>query len=107
MKLSLGQAAKHAGVSKSTLQRMLKAGAVSGTQREDSVWEIDRAEVARIARDKDRPRSGKRVAPIPEGSKQDETLWERLLLAERARADAAERRCDALLRLLQTVVQGG
>lgn len=61
MKLSLGQAAKHAGVSKSTLQRMLKAGAVSGTQRADSVWEIDQAEVARIARDKDRPRSGKRV----------------------------------------------
>lgn len=61
MKLSLGQAAKVAGVSKSTLQRMLKNGQVSGTQREDSVWEIDQSEVARIARDKDRPRSGKRV----------------------------------------------
>ena len=43
---------------------MLKAGAVSGTQSEDSVWEIDQSEVARIARDKDRPRSGKRVEAV-------------------------------------------
>ena len=65
MKLSLGQAAKIAGVSKSTLQRMLRDGRVSGTQREDGVWEIDESEVARIARDKDRPRSGKRVEAPP------------------------------------------
>ena len=71
MKLSLGQAAKVAGVSKSTLQRMLKAGTVSGTQRADSVWEIDQAEVARIAGDKDRPRSGKRVPDVVEAPPQD------------------------------------
>jgi uncharacterized protein (DUF885 family) len=65
VKLSLGQAAKVAGVGKTTLARMLADGRVTGTKRPDGVYEIDKAEVARIARDKDVPRSGKRVEATP------------------------------------------
>lgn len=109
MKLSLGQAAKHAGVSKSTLQRMLKAGTVSGTQRADSVWEIDQAEVARIARDKDRPRSGKRVPDVVEAPPQDavdlavlkvqlQDVRDRLAEAVRREQAAEVRAAEALAR---------
>lgn len=109
MKLSLGQAAKHAGVSKSTLQRMLKAGTVSGTQRADSVWEIDQAEVARIARDKDRPRSGKRVPDVVEAPQQDavdlavlkvqlQDVRDRLAEAVRREQAAEVRAAEALAR---------
>ena len=109
MKLSLGQAAKLAGVSKSTLQRMLKAGTASGTQREDSVWEIDQSEVARIARDKDRPRSGKRVPDVVEAPPQDavdlavlkvqlQDVRDRLAEAVRREQAAEARAAEALAR---------
>jgi len=64
MKLSLGQAARAAGMSKSTLQRMLASGRVSGVQRPDSVWEIDRSEVQRLIDSRDAPQRGRRVAPV-------------------------------------------
>lgn len=108
VKLSLGQAAKVAGVSKSTLQRMLKNGQVSGTQREDSVWEIDQSEVARIARDKDRPRSGKRVeasaTPDPAAvdlavlKSQLQDVRDRLAEAVRREQAAEARAAEALAR---------
>ena len=63
MKLSLGQAAKVAGMSKSTLQRMLADGRVSGTQRADSIWEIDQAEIQRVIDSRDAPQRGRRVVP--------------------------------------------
>lgn len=65
MKLSLGQAARTAGMSKSTLQRMLQRGHIAGTQRPDSVWEIDMSEVQRLIDSRDAPQRGKRVpAPV-------------------------------------------
>jgi hypothetical protein len=70
----LGQAAKAAKMSKSTLQRMLLDGRATGHQREDGVWEIDSSEVARIASDKDRPQRGRKVsapAPVPPFPQQD------------------------------------
>lgn len=66
MKLSLGQAARAAGMSKSTLQRMLQDGRMSGHQREDGVYEIDRAELQRVIDAKDTPQRGRRVVvPAP------------------------------------------
>lgn len=107
MKLSLGQAAKQAGVAKATLQRMLKDGRASGVQRPDGVYEIDLAEVERIAKDKDRPRSGKRLhTGVAELRHIDTDLWARLVEAERNRAVAAEKRCEDLIRLLDQAIQG-
>ena len=119
-KLSLGQAAKAAKFSKSTLQRMLQDGRVSGHQREDSVWEIDASEVARIAMSKDRPQRGRRVpAEEPAPAPQAEAIEAAVLKAELqgvrdrladaiARAEAAEAReaaerdrVDRLTRLIE------
>ena len=63
-KLSLGQAARAAGMSKSTLQRMLASGRMSGTQRADSVWEIDMSEVQRVLDARDAPQRGRKAAPV-------------------------------------------
>jgi predicted DNA-binding protein (UPF0251 family) len=64
MKLSLGQAARAAGMSKSTLQRMLASGRLSGVQRPDKIWEIDQAELQRLIDSRDAPQRGRRVAPV-------------------------------------------
>ncbi len=61
MKMSLGQAARTAGMAKSTLQRMLKSGRLAGTQREDGVWEIDQAELQRVIDAKGAPQRGRKV----------------------------------------------
>lgn len=65
MKLSLGEAARAAGMSKSTLQRMLASGRMSGVQRPDGVWEIDPAELQRVIDSRDAPQRGRRRrAPV-------------------------------------------
>lgn len=64
MKLSLGQAARTAGMAKSTLQRMLKDGRIAGTQREDGIWEIDKAELQRVIDAKDAPQRGRKVTAV-------------------------------------------
>lgn len=46
--LSLGQAARLAQTSKTTLTRAIKAGRLSATRREDGSYEIDPAELARV-----------------------------------------------------------
>lgn len=46
--LSLGQAARLAKTSKSTLTRAIRAGRLSATRRDDGGYQIDPAELARI-----------------------------------------------------------
>jgi septal ring factor EnvC (AmiA/AmiB activator) len=119
-KVSLGQAARIAGMSKSTLQRMLASGRVSGHQREDSVWEIDMSEVQRLMDSRDKPQRGRKAkasAPVEdvrpeaieiaelranlEGARQ--RLDDMIARAEAAEArEAAEReRVDRLTRLIE------
>jgi hypothetical protein len=46
--LSLGQAARLAQTSKTTLTRAIKAGRLSATRRDDGSYAIDRAELGRV-----------------------------------------------------------
>ena len=46
--LTLGQAARLAGVGKTTLTRAIKAGRLSATRRDDGSYEIDPAELSRV-----------------------------------------------------------
>jgi len=46
--ISLGQAAKLAGVGKTTLSRAIKAGKLSANRRDDGSYEIDPAELGRV-----------------------------------------------------------
>jgi hypothetical protein len=46
--LTLGQAARLAGVGKTTLTRAIKAGRLSATRREDGGYSIDPSELARV-----------------------------------------------------------
>jgi excisionase family DNA binding protein len=45
--LTLGQAAKHCGVSKGTISKAISSGKLSATRHEDGSWAIDGAELAR------------------------------------------------------------
>ena len=81
MKLSLGQAARTAGMAKSTLQRMLKDGRLAGTQRKDGIWEIDKAELQRVIDAKDAPQRGRKVTAV-EGKSAPEARPEAIELAE-------------------------
>jgi hypothetical protein len=47
MELSLGQAAKAAGVGKTTLARAIQSGKMSATRREDGSYAVDPAELTR------------------------------------------------------------
>lgn len=105
--LSLGRAAQSGHVSKRTLLRWLEKGDVQGKKSAGGVWQIPTDQLDVIARLRREARPGKRVTPPAEAQKQDGALWERLILSERARADAAEQRCDALVRLLTALVQRG
>jgi excisionase family DNA binding protein len=49
MKLTMGQAAKHLGCSKSTLSRAVKDGRISAEKREDGSYAIDASELQRYA----------------------------------------------------------
>ncbi len=46
--LTLGQAARLAGVGKTTLTRAIKAGRLSATRREDGGYQIDSSELSRV-----------------------------------------------------------
>ena len=111
-KLSLGQAAKLAGTSKTTLSRMLARGEISGTQRADSVWEIDASEIARVVDLKKTPGRGRKVEakagawvdPAPDAVDlavlrvQLEAARERLAEAVEREQRAEERAAEALRR---------
>jgi excisionase family DNA binding protein len=57
--VTLGEAARRTGVSKTTLTRMLARGEISGTKDGD-VWNIEESEIARIIDARKKPRQGKR-----------------------------------------------
>jgi len=46
--LSLGEAARHAGVSKTTIHRAIKSGRLSAQRNDDGTYSIDPAEVFRV-----------------------------------------------------------
>ena len=100
MKLSLGQAARAARMSKSTLQRMLADGRVSGHKRQDGVWEIDPAELQRVIDARDAPRRGKRVeappveAPPPDPAAVDLAVLRAELAAARQRIEDMVQRAE-------------
>jgi hypothetical protein len=97
MKLSLGQAARTAGMAKSTLQRMLKDGRIAGTQREDGIWEIDQAELQRVIDAKDAPQRGRKMKAV-EGTAVSEARPEAIELAElRVHLEAARQRLDDMI----------
>ena len=50
--LTLGQAARLTGTSRTTLTRAIKAGRLSATRRDDGVYAIDPAELARLGADR-------------------------------------------------------
>src|SRR5215475_11693859 len=49
MKLTLGQAAKQAGISKSYLSRLIKSGKVSAERQDNGELRIDPSELSRLA----------------------------------------------------------
>jgi excisionase family DNA binding protein len=84
--LTLGEAARHCGVSKGTISKAITTGKLSATRREDASWSIDASELARyIEANGHRFRAETRAATG--AADQAETL-----IAERARADLAEAR---------------
>lgn len=65
--ITLGEAARRTGVSKTTLARMLERGAISGVKDSKATrptWAIDESEVARILAERQRPQRGLR-RPVP------------------------------------------
>lgn len=65
--ITLGEAARRTGVSKTTLSRMLERGAISGVKDSKAkrpTWNIDESEVARIIAERQRPQRGLR-RPVP------------------------------------------
>jgi excisionase family DNA binding protein len=49
MKLTLGQAARQAGISKSYLSRLIKSGKISAERQENGEYRIDPSELDRLA----------------------------------------------------------
>lgn len=112
--LSLGQAAKLAGVGKTTIQRAVTAGRLSATRKDDGGYAIDPAELSRVydvrpeRLDKRDSRDGEGDRPVErDATPMDPELATRLAVAEaqlaglkqvveaeKARADAAEKDRD-------------
>lgn len=75
--LSLSQAAKLTGKSKSTINRAIKTGKLSATRHEDGSYSIDPAELSR-AFDVEPPEGAKRRDADPDGTR----LLERIIALE-------------------------
>jgi hypothetical protein len=101
--LSLGEAARRSGMSKATIQRILIRGELKATQADNKVWQIPVEEMDTLLRIRDSSRQGRRSGrkdeQNPERAVDTITLFERLIAAETARADAAERRYDELVQI--------
>lgn len=48
MMMTMGEAAKQAGISKATLSRAIKSGRVSATRNDKAGWDVDPAELFRV-----------------------------------------------------------
>ena len=88
--LTLGQAARHCGVSKGTISKAIASGKLSATRREDGSWAIAGAELARYL-----DVNGHRFRPVGSGE-QPATIAEL-----RARAELAEQRLGDLKAMLE------
>jgi hypothetical protein len=89
--LTLGQAARHCGVSKGTISKAIASGKLSATRREDGSWAIDGAELARYL-----DVNGHRFRPETGSGEQPATIAEL-----RARAELAEQRLGDLKAMLE------
>jgi helix-turn-helix protein len=88
--LTLGQAARHCGVSKGTISKAIASGKLSATRREDGSWAIDGAELARYL-----DVNGHRFRSETGSGEQPATIAEL-----RARAELAEQRLSDLKAML-------
>jgi len=88
--LTLGQAARHCGVSKGTISKAIASGKLSATRREDGSWAIDGVELARYL-----DVNGHRFRTETGSGEQPATIAEL-----RARAELAEQRLGDLKAML-------
>lgn len=105
--LSLGQFARAAEASKATVHRALLRGDIPGEKTRDGNWAIAESEVAKYKKQATLPCQGRRAASPEQQKVCDVSLWELIVAAERARADAAERRCDVLIGVLHAAIHRG
>ena len=105
IKLTLGQAAKEAGISKPSLSAAIKKGRVSAEKNESGVYQIDPAELFRVypppsqTNGLDRRKSLPGTNPLSGHSKLPEGAMLDLLLAERDKL--IEEKDKAISRLVQ------
>ena len=96
MKLTLGQAAKQANLSKPTLSRALKDGRLVGTKRADGSYKIDASELQRWLDDyRNRNRNKKHeVSPLttPESVSCDSALQDEVKALRQEKIDSLEKR---------------
>src|SRR3954447_323254 len=109
MALSLRQAARTAGVSKSTISRAIQAGRLSASRSDDGGWSIDPAELCRVyppapllvpaERPMDRPAGGSEgqdATPTGMPGPAGDALFEAQLDALRQLLEAERRHADEL-----------
>lgn len=80
--LSLSQAAKLTGKSKSTINRAVKSGKISATRHDDGSYSIDAAELSR-AFDTGTPEAGQRSGAEPVGTDSDTLLKQKIEALEK------------------------
>jgi transposase len=102
--LSLGAASRAAGVGKGTMGRWVQSGRIVGIKDRHGVYQIPKDQLAEAERLKHTARQGKRTTAAsvstPAADPSVVELLERLVEAEKARADAAERRYAEIVRIL-------
>ena len=94
MYLSLGQAARETGKSKSVISNALKSGRLSGRRNEKEEWEIDPAELFRVFPPQNGQQSGSERFSTPENPL-IELLREQLRLAQEQIKQGYEREQQA------------
>lgn len=114
--LTLGQAARLTGTSKTTLTRAIRAGRLSATRRDDGSYEIDGSELSRVypVRTDDTPATGTTASDATpdataldalkaeiEGLKGQLALMRDHLDEVRGQRDGWQRQAEATQRLLE------
>lgn len=93
--LSLSQAAKATGKSKSTINRAIKSGKISATRHNDGSYSIDRSELSRVFRS-GTPSSPEWVSPAPLAEPNKTAILEAENAALRAALDREREALDDL-----------
>lgn len=99
-KLTLGAAARSAGVSKTTLRRMVEAGRLSAERGEDGAFRIDASELGRFmdSRPPDPPRTESEEKQPPAHAPLPSTLED---LRARLKAESKARLIEERLRMME------